>query len=108
MPKRVKTTRQVERESGKTLPPAYRPDDRPSARKRGYDSSWERFALAYLRHHPLCAECERQGRPMKAYAVDHIVPWREWKNQGGSKYDKGNLQPLCRACHAAKSAREGR
>jgi 5-methylcytosine-specific restriction protein A len=36
-------------------------------------------------------------------AVDHIVP----KAEGGND-DEGNLQTICRACHAAKTADEAR
>ncbi len=50
---------------------------------------------------PLCVQCEQHDRVALATEVDHVVPL--WK--GGGDHDS-NLQPLCRACHAAKSALE--
>lgn len=50
---------------------------------------------------PLCVVCESEGRTSAATEVDHVVPL--WA--GGSEAD-ANLQPLCRACHVEKSARE--
>ena len=37
-----------------------------------------------------------------AQMVDHIVPI----NKGGAPLDLNNLQSLCNACHAAKSAKD--
>ncbi len=54
-----------------------------------------------LTERPLCVHCEAQGRVSEATEVDHIVPL--WK--GGGEHD-GNMQPLCHACHAAKTAAE--
>ena len=45
-----------------------------------------------------CRKCGRAGR----LEVDHITPLAD----GGQLYDMGNLQPLCRACHFAKTAGE--
>lgn len=107
MPKRIKTVRQAMRESGRTLPHVPRQFEREKTAARGYGAKWAAFARRYLKRHRWCVECERQGRPfVRAYAVDHVVPLRVWKEQGGSKFDTDNLQPLCQACHAIKSARE--
>lgn len=72
-------------------------------RMRGYRLQQERarwFAL-----HPLCVECERQGRITLAEELDHITPL----HAGGLDFDRDNdrnRQGLCKPCHAAKTARE--
>lgn len=64
---------------------------------------WQRKAVRerYLRAHPLCAECERQGRLAAATELDHVVPLSK-----GGTHDDANLQGLCRECHATKSRAE--
>jgi 5-methylcytosine-specific restriction protein A len=80
------------------------PDVRPSARKRGYDARWDAFAKSFLRKHPLCVDCSREGRDEPATQVDHIVPLREAPKR---KFDPTNLQGLCRPHHTIKT-RAGR
>jgi len=75
---------------------------RKTAAQRGYGGRWQRYRLLFLSRHPLCAECERQGRVTEADVVDHIVPHRGdlelfWRPD--------NHQALCRPCHDAKTAR---
>lgn len=53
--------------------------------------------------HPLCVECERQGRVSAAEYRDHVVPLAE----GGTDTEE-NTQGLCKACHEAKSEAERR
>lgn len=75
---------------------------RGSARERGYNREWEKESKAFLRLHPLCVECEREGKYMPAQVVDHIIPHR------GNKalfWDKSNWQPLCKHHHDQKTAR---
>ena len=64
---------------------------------------WRQKRLEFLTQNPLCQECRRRGRLVKAVAVDHIVPIK----QGGALLDDGNLQALCVSCHSAKSIMEG-
>lgn len=75
---------------------------RPAA-KRGYGSRWQRARKKYLEAHPLCVECARQGRYVKATVVDHIVPHR-----GDQKlfWDQSNWQSLCSYHHNIKTGRE--
>ena len=63
---------------------------------------WRRFREWFVRRHPLCEMCEREGRTERTVIVDHI---RELKD-GGARYDEGNVQSLCRACHNKKTAQE--
>ena len=77
--------------------------NRPSASSRGYGRAWQKAARAFLNANPLCAECLKQGRYVKATVVDHIVPHR-----GDQKlfWDRNNWQPLCKACHDKKTFEE--
>ncbi len=65
--------------------------------QRGYGGRWQRVREAFLRHHPLCARCDAQGRIVAATVVDHRVPHR---GDPGLMWDHGNLQALCTACHS--------
>ena len=55
-----------------------------------------------LRDSGLCQQCKAAGRIRAASEVDHIVP----KANGGTD-SIGNLQAICRECHATKSSAEG-
>lgn len=76
---------------------------RGTAAQRGYGGRWQRLRQMYLRSHPLCVACEREGRVTAATDVDHIVP----KRWGGQDTDD-NFQPLCHACHSVKTNREAK
>ena len=68
----------------------------------GYGRAWERIrAVALRRDQGLCQPCRRAGRPTPATEVDHVTP----KAEGGTD-ELGNLQSICRECHADKTARE--
>ena len=73
---------------------------RGGAYVRGYDASWRKARALFLRQHPLCAECRRNGRLTPATVVDHIVPHRGDK---GLFWDQKNWQPLCKGCHDRKT-----
>jgi hypothetical protein len=70
--------------------------EKPKKRDAELNSRWSRFRDSYLRKNPFCAECARHGLDVPADVVDHIVPRR----QGGSLFDRANLESLCNACHA--------
>jgi len=77
--------------------------ERGTAAQRGYDSRWRKARIGFLRKHPLCVHCEREGVVGAATVVDHIKPHR------GDKavfWDRSNWQPLCKSHHDAKTARE--
>ncbi len=68
---------------------------------------WRRLSRAYLAEHPLCVGYPRDvhaGLPAVAYVTDHVLSVRTHPEQ---QWAVGNLQPLCRDCHARKSATEG-
>ncbi len=69
----------------------------------GYGSHWRKLRNAVLAREPLCRVCNQAGRIKAADAVDHITP----KFEGGTDAFE-NLQPICEACHAKKTAAEAR
>ena len=78
---------------------------RSSAARRGYGPRWRRARLTHLARHPLCAGCQEVGRLEPATVVDHCLPHR------GDEvlfWNETNWQGLCKRCHDAKTAREGR
>lgn len=81
-------------------------EDRPGSAARGYGARWKAYSEAYRRKHPLCRPCQAQNRETPTDAVDHIQPVtgptdpRFWA--------RDNHQPICRSCHAIKTAQEGR
>ena len=78
------------------------PEVTRSASKRGYGSKWRTSCKAYLREHPLCEICKRNGKYVQATVVDHIKPHR-----GDNKLflDKSNWQILFKNCHDKKTGR---
>ena len=73
---------------------------RENAASRGYGSQWRTARARFLRNHPLCAACMKQGKLIPATVVDHIIPHR-----GDKKlfWDESNWQPLCESCHNHKT-----
>ena len=76
-----------------------------SAVSRGYDSRWRKVRKVFLQAHPLCVECQKEGRFVKATVVDHVMPHR-----GDQKlfWDQSNWQPLCKQCHDRKTMTDDR
>lgn len=79
-------------------------EHRGTATERGYNSRWRKARLTYLRQHPLCVHCEREGRVTAATDVDHITPHRG--DQELFWDAANNWQPLCKSCHSRKTATE--
>ena len=76
-----------------------KPGTKKIARLRG--RPLQRRNKRFLQENPLCVMCEAEGRVSVAEEVDHIIPLfkggaDEWKN----------LQGLCLACHATKTAKD--
>jgi 5-methylcytosine-specific restriction protein A len=78
---------------------------RPSAARRGYGPRWRKARRAYLSRHRWCVRCKAAGRMVPATVVDHRVPHR---GRAELFWDEANWQSLCKRCHDAKTAREGR
>lgn len=79
------------------------PEETRSAGSRGYGTAWNRARKRYLETHPLCVECMKQGRYVKATDVDHIKLHR-----GDSVlfWDQSNWQSLCHRHHSVKTRNE--
>lgn len=77
---------------------------RATARERGYTAAWDRARAGFLRHHPHCAACAREGLTVRATVVDHVVPHR-----GDQRlfWDPANWSALCTNHHSSwKQQRE--
>ena len=75
--------------------------DRGTAAQRGYGHKWRQYRIGYLRSHPLCRPCERSDRLTDTTIVDHI---KDHRGDMRLFWDASNHQPMCKACHDAKTA----
>ena len=75
---------------------------RGTAASRGYGGRWQRVRAMYLRAHPLCVQCQREGRVTAATDVHHIQ-----KRRDGGPDMAENLMALCHACHSKVTASGG-
>ena len=68
----------------------------------GYGYKWKLASRAWLKAHPLCVECERQGRITLGNVVDHRQPHR-----GDMKlfWDKTQWDSLCFHHHNKKTGK---
>lgn len=81
---------------------------KPSSWAAGSTHRWRRFRAAWLAEHPLCVGW---GAPcgLPADQVDHIIPLFRFPvgpQREAARYDHGNVQSLCRPCHARKTSAE--
>ena len=67
-------------------------------------SRWHRLSRRYRAMHPLCAECQRNGRIEPATCVDHVIPWPVCGEE--RFFDETNLQPLCYKCNHDKGLKD--
>jgi 5-methylcytosine-specific restriction protein A len=79
------------------------PEDIRSPAKLGYGSAWQKARKRFLFSHPLCVECLKEGRYVKATDVDHIIPHR---GDQALFWDESNWQALCHRCHSRKTRRQ--
>lgn len=79
------------------LPQQPRPGATPRLRGRAGVERRER----YLRNHPLCVHCAREGRATPATVVDHVEPLAD-----GGVDNETNFQSLCADHHDIKTAAE--
>ena len=79
------------------------PEESRSAGSRGYGRQWQKARKQFLSAHPLCEECLKEGRYVKATDVDHVTAHR-----GDMKlfWDRSNWRALCHRHHSEKTARE--
>ena len=73
----------------------------PTTRKR-YGKEWRRIRGIYIKAHPLCEKCLKEGRAVRAVEVHHRIPLAD-----GGTHDEHNLQALCKECHSKIHAERG-
>jgi 5-methylcytosine-specific restriction enzyme A len=72
---------------------------------RGYGAAWQRARLRFLREHPLCVRCDRDGIVRAAGIVDHVTPHR---GDQTLFWDETNWQSLCKWHHDSEKQRQER
>ena len=73
---------------------------RDKTAKRKYGRAWKRIRDRYIKAHPLCEECLKEGRYTKAEEVHHIKPLSH-----GGDHREDNLMALCKPCHSRITAK---
>lgn len=77
--------------------------DGESSSKRGYNRQWQKARARYLKAHPLCVQCMKEGKAVTATVVDHVKPHR---GDPVLFWDEKNWQSLCKPCHDKKTWNE--
>jgi len=73
---------------------------------RFYNSArWQRLRSIKLGTHPLCQDCEAEGKLTAAVDVDHVQDRREHPDLA---YDLDNLRSLCKSHHGRKTMRRNK
>jgi 5-methylcytosine-specific restriction protein A len=98
LPVRAQTLQSIKK--AKATP---KPENRPSAAKRGYGARWQKVRMLQLMQEPLCAKCKEEDKIVNATVVDHIIPH---KGDPELMWDRGNHQSLCKRHHDIKTATE--
>ena len=72
---------------------------------------WLRLRRDVLTAHPLCQQCEKEGRVEAATEVHHVRPVEEAVTLSEKRqrmYDPSNLRALCHDCHVKTHTELGR
>ena len=80
----------------------YNRTERDPAVVKQYNGRYRRLRELYIKAHPLCEECLRNGRTVPAEEVHHILPVK-W----GGKHSFENFMALCQSCHTKKDKEIG-
>ena len=80
----------------------YEKYDRDPAVKRRYGRAWKRIRDSYVKEHPFCELCLKEGKFVPTEEVHHKVPLSE-----GGTHARDNLLALCKSCHARIHAERG-
>ena len=59
-----------------------------------YGRNWRRVRERYIKLHPLCERCLKEGKFTPVEEVHHIIP----VSRGGTNAES-NLMSLCKSCH---------
>lgn len=80
----------------------YRKYERDPEIDKRYGREWRRIRARYVAEHPLCEQCQKNGRLTPTQEVHHIQPLSK-----GGTHDFSNLMALCKPCHSRISALDG-
>lgn len=80
----------------------YETYDRDGITKKYYGHAWEKVRKRYVKTHPICEMCFKEGIISPVEHVHHIVPLKE-----GGTNDESNLMSLCKSCHSKIHAERG-
>lgn len=80
----------------------YRRYERDPEIDKRYGRQWRRIRARYVAEHPLCKQCQKDGRLTPTQEVHHILPLSK-----GGTHDFDNLMALCKPCHSRISALDG-
>ena len=69
------------------------PFDDPDINKK-YGRAWKCIRDRHIVQHPLCEQCEKEGKLIPAAEVHHKIPISK-----GGTHARENLMSLCRSCH---------
>jgi 5-methylcytosine-specific restriction protein A len=72
----------------------YNTYERAPNHNKKYGREWKRIRDKYVKKHPLCERCLKEGRITPVEEVHHILP----VNRGGTNAES-NLMSVCRSCH---------
>ena len=79
-------------------------EERREHHRRFYNTPrWKTERLQFLKQHPLCVDCLRDGQQTRATVVDHI---RAHYGAYRAFWDRSNWQSLCQMHHSAKTSQE--
>lgn len=82
--------------------PRYEKRTKSYSRRYECGKGWEKARLTYLGDHPLCVDCERNGRTTAATVVHHLIAH---KGDPDLFWDQDNWEASCTACHNKRTAR---
>lgn len=79
-------------------------ENRDISDARYKQEKWRRLSIYYRKLHPLCAQCELEGRVTASQMVDHLKPT---KTHPELFFEWSNLRALCNPCHNRVGAKVG-
>lgn len=77
-----------------------------------WSTIWRRKRASFVREHPLCLHCLKEGKHTPTQEIDHIKPinpanaYDTQNGRFGQPLDDNNLQPLCTSCHMKKTGKQ--
>lgn len=77
-------------------------------RKKAYNTTrWRKLRLSFLKEHPLCAECLKEGKVTPAEHVHHLKsPFSKGQVNQALMYDETNLESICAYHHGLEHQKD--